>query len=221
MRRHNVIALAACIGACLTLGCSKPASESNSTTKTSSSTASTGSAASDHHHAHGENDHAHDHDDHDHAEPCEDDGASSKILYPTPTKSKDKDGKEVTHFGPDFTVEQPTTVEEIRKASSKFIDKTVRMEGFITAGCKRRRGWFAIVNDRRSGNPMRVLTTPSFRVPVDAVGKRVRVEGKVKTIEISAAKARHLAKEHALPLPEVITDKVKQTVLMASSADFY
>ena len=197
MRRHTLIYTAACV-ACLSLACSKPSKEDPAPT-------SSAEAEPEGH------------------DPCDDDHktGSSKLLHPTPTTTTDKDGNTVTHFGPAFAIEERTTVATIQKEPDALLTKKVHMEGFVTAGCKRRRGWFAIVDDRRSGNPMRVLTTPSFRVPADAIGKRVRVEGTVTKIEIPAATARHMAKEHSLPMPEQTTGDIAQTVLLATSADFY
>ncbi len=188
-----------CMLLCFSAACSKP---SNETTSASSS------ASVESH-------------DHDHDEPCEDDRSTSQLLHPTPTTTTDENGNSIAHFGPAFTIEPRTPVADIQKSPTSFVGRNARLEGFVTAGCKRRRGWFAIVDDRRSGTPLRVLTTPSFRVPVDAIGKRVRVEGKVISIEIPASTARHMAEEHSLPMPKETTGNSIQTVLEAVSAEFY
>jgi len=161
----------------------------------------------------------HDHHAH-HDEPCEED-RGSRLLFPTATMTKDQNGQTVEHYGPSFAIDGRTTVADIRSAPGKHMETTVHMEGFVSAGCKRRRAWFAIVDDQRSGNPLRVLTTPSFRAPLDAIGKRVRVEGKVTTIRVPADSARHMAEEHTLPMPKETTGEISETVVEATSAEFY
>lgn len=169
--------------------------------------ASTSAAAHGDHHEH-------------HDELCDED-RGSRLLYPTPTKTKDQNGDIVEHYGPAFGIEGRTTVADIRNAPEKHMNTNVRMEGFVSAGCKRRRAWFAIVDDQRSGSPLRVLTTPGFRSPLDAIGKRVRVEGKVTTIRVPADRARHMAEEHTLPMPKETTGEIIETVVEAKSAEFY
>ena len=196
-----------CMLASSLLGCSKPSTDASPDPAGSKGTVAASLASHDDHH--------------DHDEPCDDERSGSKLVYPAPTTSKDGEGKTVVHFGPGFSVEGRTTVADIQRDHAKLAGRDVYMEGFVTASCKRKRGWFAIVDDRRSGKPLRVLTTPSFRVPVDAVGKRVRVEGKVGRIEVPAPTARHMAKEHALPVPDQETGMVEQVVVKAMSAEFY
>ena len=62
---------------------------------------------------------------------------------------------------------------------------------------------------------------PAFLVPDGVMGRKVRVEGTVEHIELPAARAKHMAKEHKLRDPEKISGEVaREPVLRAVAARF-
>ncbi len=102
----------------------------------------------------------------------------------------------------------------------KHEGKLVALEGNVAAMCHHRKLWFSVVDDD-SGRQVRVITHPAFLTPDGAIGRKVRVEGVVEKIEIPAARARHIAKEHGTSDPEKIKGEVHhEGILRAKGARF-
>ena len=132
----------------------------------------------------------------------------------------DADGNQVAHMGPALSGEKVSLAAVLGDLDA-YRGKTLLLEGNITAACVKRRDWFAIVEGRGTGGPLRVMTEPAFRAPPESIGKRARVTGKLETILVPLAKARHMAKEHDLPMPTETEGDAKQTVLRATAAEIF
>ena len=162
--------------------------------------------------AHGEEDHE-----------CAGCGADTetKLIADHVEERTDDQGRKVLHAGQDFTKASVATVADVMAKPADFMGKTVTLEGDVSAMCGHKRAWFAMVGTGdKSGQQLRVFTTPVFLVPADSIGKSVRVEGKVDEVEIPKEAAEHFAKEHKLPMPEG-DGPFTQPVLRAIGADYY
>jgi hypothetical protein len=143
----------------------------------------------------------------DHDQPIRDDGAR--------VATDPKTGEIVTRVGGAIGErEVGVTITELLRRPEAFQDKSVMVEGKVTAMCGHRRAWFAVIEPGGSSAPLRVITAPDFLVPKDAVGKFARAVGQVEIREISAAAAEHQAKEHGMPAER------RLVTLKASGAEF-
>jgi hypothetical protein len=134
---------------------------------------------------------------------------------------RDPSGRTVQHVGAEFSDAPAMTVTDALAKASKLAGKPVQLEGYVSAMCDDRRAWFAIVSHDQTGDTLRVLTAPAFLVPPGAVGKQVRVEGTLDTLELSAQTAKHLSDKHHLPTPVPENGTGTQLVMHAAVAEFY
>ena len=148
-------------------------------------------------------------------------GGSNRVEITRVEQRKDKAGKAVTHVGKELTGAARARVNALLDKPAEFTGKTVTLEGHVSAMCHHKRRWFAVVDDK-SGRHVRVLTAPVFLTPAGSIGKRVRVEGSVEQVEVSAAMARHLSGSHKLAGTGAIkAGPRKVVVLRATVAQFY
>jgi len=140
---------------------------------------------------------------------------------PVPDKveeRRDPAGHMVAHVGGELTDAPLLTVADAVSRAPELSGKLVRLEGNVSAMCHHERAWFAIVGNDQSGATLRVLTAPTFLVPPESIGKQVRVEGRLETIEVDAEKAKHLSDKHQLP---AAGSAGQQTVMRATGAEFW
>ncbi|PIE64552.1 MAG: hypothetical protein CSA24_03040 [Deltaproteobacteria bacterium] len=130
------------------------------------------------------------------------------------------DGVKVTHVGDDFGQAEVVKVSELIANPDAYAGKTVAVTGDVSAMCGHKRSWFAVAAEDKSGNYVRVKTTPVFLVPAGSIGKSAKAEGKVEVVEVEAKHARHIAEEHKLGDPSAIKGNVKQVVIRATGAEF-
>jgi hypothetical protein len=124
-------------------------------------------------------------------------------------------GRTVTAVGQALVAGVPqTSVKELLETPAQFVGKTVTIEGAVTAMCRHRRAWFAVV-EAEGNTPLRVITVPNFRVPADAMGQRARTSGVVESVEVSPQTVSHLSKSHGLPAAS------RAVILRATGAEFY
>ena len=146
--------------------------------------------------------------------------STSQILHPEVTTHKGPDGQVVTHAGMALAGAEAVTVAALLADPEAYAGKTVKVSGNVSAMCKHKRAWFAVVGDDQSGNHVRVFTAPNFLVPHESIGKSAVAEGRVEVIEVPVDRARHLAEKHKLSEPEDIKAPVKRVLIRATGADF-
>lgn len=107
--------------------------------------------------------------------------------------------KDVT-LGEKIKTETVTRVSEILEKPDTFIDKTVRVEGYIADGCKHHGTWIGIAGDKDFQKIDVWHKEGKIKFPLDHKGKYVIVEGTVYSIMLTEEQAlrwqKHLAKEH-------------------------
>jgi hypothetical protein len=94
---------------------------------------------------------------------------------------------------------------DVLKDIPAFEGKSVRLTGVVTGVCKKKGCWIKMSSE---GSPLNVFvhfTCPveGRLIPMEARGKPVIVEGKIKVKEISEADARHIAEEEGLSAEQV------------------
>lgn len=127
----------------------------------------------------------------------------------TPTAS-DED-----HFGAPFTLPDPAP---LAVAVAQAVDgRPVQVEGVVDAVCQKRGCWMVL---RDGAAHARVLMKDhAFAVPVDARGKRARVEGVLERRTFSPAQVQHL-EEDAGRSGASVTGPRTEHVLTASAVRF-
>ena len=130
-------------------------------------------------------------------------------------------GQAILHGGTDFSDAPEVAVQDLLADPDKWAGKAIKLSGDVSAMCHHRRGWFALVAGDKSGQQIRVLTMPNFKVPAGSIGRSARAEGLVEVIEVPAQHAKHLMKDHKLGDPAAVKGATqKQIVLRATAADF-
>ncbi|MGI5863457.1 MAG: DUF4920 domain-containing protein [Myxococcales bacterium] len=124
--------------------------------------------------------------------------------------------------GARLTGAERVSIEDLMAKPERYAGKTVRVAGNISAMCHHKRGWFALQGEGRGGEVVRVITTPAFRVPENAMGKQARAEGVVEIVAVPASDARHFAVDHKVGDPAAVKDDkpVKSVVIRATGAEF-
>lgn len=147
-------------------------------------------------------------------------------MDPEPVKSnkvetrKTPTGGEETLVGGKLTGAPRVKVAELMDKPDEHVGKLVALEGNVGAMCHHRKLWFSVIDDD-TGRQIRVITAPAFITPEDSIGRKVRVEGVVEKIEIPAARAKHIAKEHKTADPDKITGDVHhEPILRGKGAVF-
>lgn len=94
------------------------------------------------------------------------------------------------HFGTGITVgEPPATIADAQKDPAKFVGKTVRLQGPITAICQTKGCWMHLGTE---SNPVMVkFKDYAFFMPKDASGRTAIVEGEMKLKQETVEETRH------------------------------
>jgi hypothetical protein len=165
--------------------------------------------------------------DHDHGQESGDKGHdcggghTTQLQHDRAEQRTAEDGTSYTHVGAELEGAAEATIADIVSNPEAWNGKVIALTGHVSTMCTHRRGWFGMVNEGdQSGAQVQVRTAPSFLVPAGAVGRGVRVEGRVEIVEIAEAHARYLAESHKVGEPEDIQGPQKRAVIIATGADF-
>lgn len=109
-------------------------------------------------------------------------------------------GSDAEKYGAGVTLDQSVSVDTLLGSPDDYIGKTVRVDGVITAVCKKRGCWMQ-VTDPESGNGVRIKVEDGVIVfPYEAMGKKATAEGVFEAITLSPeevqARAEQQAAEH-------------------------
>jgi len=108
---------------------------------------------------------------------------------------------DATVYGDGVTVEKATPISELLENPEAHVGQTVRVDGVITAVCKKRGCWIQ-VSDPDTGKGIRIKVEDGVIVfPMESMGHRASAQGTFEAIHLTpeqAAKATaHRAEEHA------------------------
>ncbi|MCP5108324.1 MAG: DUF4920 domain-containing protein [bacterium] len=117
--------------------------------------------------------------------------------------------KEVT-LGEKIKTETVTKISEILEKPESFLDKTVRVEGYIADGCMHKGTWIALAGDKEFQKLSVWHKEGKIKFPLDHRGKYGIVEGTVYPVQLTEEQGvrwlKHLAETHK---QEVDTSKAK------------
>jgi len=157
------------------------------------------------------------------AHDCTADGgmAGEPVQYPEAVQVKDGKGAMILRAGASVGAAPVVTVADLLANPSTYAGKTVRLEGNVSAMCTHKRGWFAVQDNDKSGRFVRIISTPAFLVPENAIGTRARAEGVVELLDADPSMNEHIAKEHQLGAAAASSPTAAKTVIVrARGAEF-
>jgi hypothetical protein len=107
--------------------------------------------------------------------------------------------KELT-LGEKIKTEKITKISEILEKPEEFMDKTVRVEGYIADGCMHHGRWIALASDKDFQQLSVWHKEGKIKFPLDHKGKYGIVEGTIYFVQLSEERAlnwlKHLEKIH-------------------------
>lgn len=105
-----------------------------------------------------------------------------------------------TKLGGEIKIEKVTKISEILEKPEDFMDKTVRVEGYIVDGCMHHGTWIAIAGDKDFMKLDIMDKARKLKFPLDHKGKYAIVEGTVYSAQLTEKQAtqwlKHLEKTH-------------------------
>ena len=107
--------------------------------------------------------------------------------------------KELT-LGEKIKTETVTKISDVLEKPEEFMDKTVRVEGYIVDGCMHRGRWIALASDKDFQQLSVWHKEGKIKFPLDHKGKYGIVEGTVYYVQLTEEQAlnwlKHLAEIH-------------------------
>ena len=102
-------------------------------------------------------------------------------------------------YGKGVTLKDATEIKALYAAPEKFIGKTIRIDGVVTAVCSEMGCWMALGETDKSEATVRVKVEHDGDIvfPISAKGKKASAEGVFGTIAATDKDAKSAAEEHA------------------------
>lgn len=117
-------------------------------------------------------------------------------------------------FGAGISLGQPTPLSDVLADPEHFEEGTVLLRGRLADVCQRKGCW-TVLED--GGARVRVrFVDYGFFLPRDAVGSQALVEGRVQTVTLSEAQARHYAAESRDGDPGAVRGPQREVGFLAS-----
>lgn len=117
-------------------------------------------------------------------------------------------------IGGKLTLEKSTPISDILANPDNFLDKPIRVEGYILDGCKHEGTWIALASDKEFENLQVWHKDGALKFPLDHKGKYAIVEGSLYFVQLTAEQAKkwlaHLSTTHEQKVdPEKVKDGMK------------
>lgn len=102
-------------------------------------------------------------------------------------------------FGKGVSLTEATPIKALYEAPEKFIGKTIRIDGVVTAVCEDMGCWMALGETEKSEHTVRLKVDDGAGIvfPISAKGKNASAEGVFEKIADADKEARSAADEHA------------------------
>jgi hypothetical protein len=102
-------------------------------------------------------------------------------------------------FGKGVSLTEATAIKALYETPAKFVGKTIRIDGVVTAICEDMGCWMAIGETEKSEDTVRVKVGHDAGIvfPIKAKGRNVSAEGVFEKIAATDKEARNAADEHA------------------------
>jgi hypothetical protein len=102
-------------------------------------------------------------------------------------------------FGKGVTLPDATPIKALYETPEKFVGKTIRIDGVVTAVCEEMGCWMALAESDKSDQPVRLKVDHASGIafPISAKGKKASAEGVLEKIAAGDKEANEAAAEHA------------------------
>ena len=119
-------------------------------------------------------------------------------------------------FGEAFEGTSPKTMADVLKDSDKYLSEDVVVSAQVDKVCKKKGCWFQVKNS--DGTTRVVFKDYSFFVPKDIDGKKITMNGRLKSKTMSVSEQRHFLKDEGASKEEIkaITEPKKVFQFVAS-----
>jgi hypothetical protein len=109
-----------------------------------------------------------------------------------------------TKFGAGVTLTTATPISDLYASPEKFVGKTVRVDGVVTAVCTEMGCWLAIGAEGNPDQAVRFQADHDGKIvfPISLKGQKASAEGVFIKIEAGNTEAREAAGEHAHSQPK-------------------
>lgn len=102
-------------------------------------------------------------------------------------------------LGKGVTLKEATPIKTLYESPEKFVGKTIRIDGVVTAVCQEMGCWMALGASEKSEEVVRFKVDhhTGIEFPISAKGKQASAEGVFEKIEAKDKEATEAAGEHA------------------------
>jgi len=102
-------------------------------------------------------------------------------------------------FGKGVSLTEATTIKALYESPEKFVGKTIRIDGVVTAVCEEMGCWMALGDTAKAEATVRLKVDHSSGIafPIAAKGKNASAEGVFEKIAEGDKEAKEAAAEHA------------------------
>lgn len=102
-------------------------------------------------------------------------------------------------FGKGVSLKEVTAIKALYEAPEKFVGKTIRIDGVVTAVCQEMGCWLAVGETEKAEATVRLKVEHEGGIvfPTSAKGKQVSAEGVFDKISATDKDAKGAAEEHA------------------------
>ena len=108
-------------------------------------------------------------------------------------------GDQDQKLGKGVTLSDATPIKALYETPEKFVGKTIRIDGVVTAVCEEMGCWMALAESDKSEQPVRLKVDHAAGIvfPISAKGKKASAEGVLEKIAAGDKEANEAASEHA------------------------
>lgn len=102
-------------------------------------------------------------------------------------------------FGKGVTLAEVTPIKALFDTPEKFVGKTIRIDGVVTAVCAEMGCWMALGESAQSENSVRLKVSHDGKIvfPISAKGKAVSAEGVFVKVSATDKESKEVIKEQA------------------------
>ena len=102
-------------------------------------------------------------------------------------------------LGKGVTLKEATSLKALYETPEKFVGKTIRIDGVVTAVCQEMGCWMAIGESAEAENTVRLKVTHDGKIvfPISAKGKTVSAQGVFEKMAATDKESKEVLKEQA------------------------
>jgi hypothetical protein len=102
-------------------------------------------------------------------------------------------------FGKGVTLKEATPIKALFESPEKYVGKTIRIDGVVTAVCAEMGCWMALGETAQAENSVRLKVSHDGKIvfPVSAKGKAVSAEGVFVKVSATDKESKEVIKEQA------------------------